>query len=294
MMAGNAFGQEKDKAALWTRRTLGSGEVPLPDRIVSSDIVVVGRVVALEPKDVEAVFSSESPYRLDYRIAVVKVKEVIHGQKDVKELRLGFISPDQDRKVDKTGKVMTTFSPLGFSPAKVGQEGMFFLWKHHQGNFYVNFLVFRCFLQSSDTPEFTKNLESARRLSNVLEHPLEALKSENASNRFLAAMMLINRYRPNGAKASKLPHKAIDAEESKLLLKILAEADWKDVREALTGEMYPPHPYQVFLRLGVTRTDGYEPPKNAPDFRETLGYTERWLRDNQEKYRIQRFSASSK
>jgi hypothetical protein len=61
MMAGNAFGQEKDKAALWTPRYLASGEVPLPDRIVRSDIVVLGRVVALEPKDVEVVLSSESP-----------------------------------------------------------------------------------------------------------------------------------------------------------------------------------------------------------------------------------------
>jgi hypothetical protein len=58
--------------------------------------------------------------------------------------------------------------------------------------------------------------------------------------------------------------------------------------------MYPPHPYQVFLQLGVTKADGYDPPKNAPDFRETLGYTQRWLRDNQEKYRIQRFDAGSK
>jgi hypothetical protein len=74
-----------------------------------------------------------------------------------------------------------------------------------------------------------------------------------------------------------------------LLLKILAEADWKDVEE----DIYPPHPYRVFLQLGVTRTDGYDPPKN-PAIREPLGYTERWLRDNQEKYRIQRFSAGSK
>ena len=279
------------EAVLWTRRYLGSGEVPLPDRIVQSDIVVVGRVVALEPKDVEAAHSSEIPYRLDYRIAVVKVDEVIHGPKDVKELRLGFVSPDQDRKVDKAGKAITKLSHhLDFWPAKVGQDGLFFLRKHHQDKFYEHFVFINGFLSKSDAPEFAKYLENARRLSKVLEHPLEALKSENASNRFLAAMMLINHYRLYGAKASKLPQKAIDAEESKLLLKNLAEADWKDVDQG----MYPPHPYQVFLQLGVTKADGYDPPKNAPDFRETLGYTQRWLRDNQEKYRIQRFDAGSK
>jgi hypothetical protein len=294
MMAGNAFGQEKDQAVLWTPRPLAAGEVPTPDRIVRSDIVVLGRVVAVEPKDVEAVLSSDSPYKLDYRIAVVKVQEVIHGPKEVKELRLGFVSPEQDRKADKTGKAMPKLSHLDFRSVNVGQEGLFFLRKHHLDGFYVNFVLFNGFLPSGDAPEFTKNLENARRLGKVLELPLEALKAENASNRFLAAAMLINRYRLHGVKASKLPEKAIDAEESKLLLKVLAEADWKDVNEAIASSMYPPHPYRVFLQLGATRTDGYDPPKNAPDFRETLRYTQNWLRDNQEKYRIQRFSAGSK
>jgi RNA polymerase sigma factor (sigma-70 family) len=290
--APKAAEKEKDKAALWTPRVLGAGAVPLPDQIVQSDIVVLGRVVALEPKDVEAVFSSESPYKLDYRMAVVKVQEVIHGQKDVKQLHLGFISPAQDRKVDKTGKAMPALWPLQFNPVKVGQEGMFFLGKHHQGNFYVNFVLFGGFLPSDDTPELTKNLENARRLENVLQLPLEALKVENESNRFLAATMLVSRYRLSWLKDRKLPEKAIAAEESKLILKTLAEADWSDSTEALCPSKYPTHPYQVFLQLGVTKADGYDPPKNAPDFRDTLRYTQNWLRDNQEKYRIQRFTSS--
>jgi hypothetical protein len=296
MVAGHAFGQGKEQAVLWTPRPLGSGEVAMPDRIVRSDIVVLGRVVAVEPKDVEAVLSSDSPFKLDYRIAVVKVHEVIHGKKGVKEFRLGFVSPDQDRKVDKAGKAIS-LSPLLFRSAKVGENGLFFLRKHHQSDFYENpmlFGLFGVFLPSSDSPEFTKNLENARRLSKVLEVPVEALKAKNASNRFLGATMLISRYRLNGAKASKLPEKSIDADESKLLLKALVEADWKDVNEALTATMYPPHPYRLFLQLGVTKTDGYDPPKNAPDFRDTLRYTQNWLRDNQEKYRIQRFSADPK
>jgi hypothetical protein len=293
MMAGHAFGQGKDQVVLWTRRPLASAEVALPDRIVRSDLVVLGRVVALEPKDVEAAFSSESPFKLDYRIAVVKVNDVIHGKKELKEIRLGFISPDQDRKVDRSGKAMPALSPLYFVSIKVGQEGVFFLKKHHQGDFYLNPMLIGGFLPSSDSPEFKKNIESARRLSKVLDLPLDALKAENASNRFLATTMLINRYRLNGAKASKLPEKAINAEESKLLLKTLTEAEWKDVNEAISPTMYPPHPYRLFLQLGVTKTEGYDPPTKAPDFRDTLRYTQSWLRDNQEKYRIQRFSAGS-
>ena len=292
MIAGDAFGEGKDQPVLWTPRYLASGEVPLPDRIMRSDIVVLGRVSALEPKDVEAVLASESPFKLDYRIAVVKVQEVIHGQKDVKELRLGFVSPDQDRKMDKAGKAMPMLANIDFRAVTVGQEGIFFLRKHHQGNFFVQFVLFSGFLPSSDAPEFTKKLENARRLGKVLELPLEALKAENAANRYLAATMLISRYRLHGDKSSKLAEKAIDAEESKLLLKALTEASWQDVNEAISSSMYPAHPYRVFLQLGVTKTDGYDPPKNLPDFRDTLKYTQSWLQENQEKYRIQRFSSS--
>jgi hypothetical protein len=290
----NAFGQGKDQAPLWTPRPLASGEVPLPDRIVRSDIVVLGRVVAIEPKDVEAVRSLANPYKLDYRIAVVKVQEVIHGKKDVKTLRVGFVSPDQDKKLDKTGKAMPPLSPVDFVSIKLGQDGLFFLKKHPQGDFFVNPMLIGGFLPSNDSTEFTKRVENSRRLEKMLERPLEALKAENALNRYLAAVMLVNRYRLHGAKASKLPEMTIDAEESKLLLRILAEADWKNVNEAISSSIYPPHPYRIFLQLGVAKKDGYEPPINAPDFRETLTYTQGWIRNNQEKYRIQRFSAGAK
>ena len=285
--------------ALWPARPLASGESPLPDRIVQSDIVVWGRVVALEPKDVEAVLHPEDPYKykLDYRIAVVKVHEVIHGQKEVKELRLGFVSPDQDRKVDKTGKVMDhpNVLPAVFRSVNVGGDGVFFLRKHHEGKFFVNFVLFDNFPPSSNIPEFTKDIEKARRLSKFLEFPVESLKDENGLNRFLAATMLINRHRRHGGQVSalkKMTEKAIDAEESKLLLKTLAEADWQTGNDAFSSIMYPPHPYYVFLRLGVTKADGYDPPTN--DDRKKLAYTQRWLQDQQEKYRIKRFSADAK
>jgi hypothetical protein len=280
----------------------------LPDRIVRSDVVVLGRVVALEPKDVETTQSAESPYWLDYRIAVVKVIEVIHGPKDLKAIRLGFVSPDEDLKVDKRGKPlpsslrgvaapleppakMVPFSTLHFQPFKVGQEGLFFLQKHHQGTFYVNFVISGG-VEPGDAPDFAKKLEKARLLGKILDRPLEALKAENASNRFLAAAMLLDRYRPHTLKDAILPTKAIDAEESKLLLKALAEADWQDVNEAISSSKYPRHPFQLFLRLGVTKADGYDPPGNATGFRTRLAYAQQWLRDNQEKYRIQRFSSS--
>jgi len=245
----------KDEPILWTPRVLASGEVALPDRVVQSDLVVSGRVVALEPKDVEAVLAAAPPYRVDYRIAAAKVHEVLHGQKDVKEIRLGFISPGQDLKVDKAGKPNPPIAPSTLQPFTVGQDGLFFLRRHHQSDFHVSFAFFGGFYGRGND-DFMKTLEDVRRLNKVLEAPLEALKAENPTNRFVAATMLIHRYRLSWLKERKVPEKAINAEESKLLLKTLAEADWQDATEALCETKYPPHPYRVFLELGVKKSDG--------------------------------------
>lgn len=289
--AVNTFGQEKKDPLLWTPRNLASGEVALPERVVRSDFIVSGRVVALEPKDVEAVLSTELPYMVDYRIAVVKVKEVLRGNQEVKQVRLGFLSPDQDRKVDKAGKDISRISPYFFQSFTVGQDGLFFLRKHHQGDFYETIQPFGGFYDSANGPRFTTTVEDVRRLNQVMEAPREALKAENMTNRFVTATMLIHHYRLSWLKGRKPRETAVDAEESKLLLKTLAEADWQDVNEAITPTKYPPHPYRVFMQLGVTKSDGYEPPAKATEVRETLEYTHKWLRNNQEQYRIKRFSA---
>src|SRR5262245_21211647 len=70
IIAGTAIAQEKDQPLLWTPRYLGSGEIALPERVVQSDLVFSGKIIALEPKDVEATFSAELPNKVDYRIAV--------------------------------------------------------------------------------------------------------------------------------------------------------------------------------------------------------------------------------
>ena len=98
--------------------------------------------------------------------------------------------------------------------------------RQHQSDFHVSFAFFGGFYGRGND-DFMKTLEDVRRLNKVLEAPLEALKAENPTNRFVAATMLIHRYRLSWLKERKVPEKAINAEESKLLLKTLAEADWQ-------------------------------------------------------------------
>ena len=39
---------EAQDSPLWTPRSLGSGEMPLPDRVALADLIVIGRIDALE------------------------------------------------------------------------------------------------------------------------------------------------------------------------------------------------------------------------------------------------------
>jgi hypothetical protein len=118
------------------------------------------------------------------------------------------------------------------------------------------------------------------------------LKVGHASNRYLAVVMLIGKFRPPVVKGQQPKEVPIDAGVSKLLLKALAEADWKYDAGWLLGEMYPADPYHLFQQLGVTKADGYDPPTS--DLRDTLAATQKWLLDHQEKYRVKRLTLTAK
>src|SRR5262249_38375872 len=73
----------------------------------------------------------------------------------------------------------------------------------------------------------------------------------------------------------------IPAQESRLILTALAEADWnKRVRNAAMSPRY------LFSRLGVTARDGWRRPD---DFRDFAQEAKRWLRDNAGTFRRGRF-----
>src|SRR5713226_5011383 len=66
-----------------------------PERVAKADIVVVGRIVSLEDKDVTALPFAKAPKQVTYRIAVLKVAEGFKGAKEGQTLRLAFIpAPD--------------------------------------------------------------------------------------------------------------------------------------------------------------------------------------------------------
>src|SRR5262249_14922387 len=155
------------------------------------------------------------------------VKKAFIGAKGLTEIRVGFIAPAQanDLPKGKGGGIRPNIRirrPF-FQPSLTkGQEGLFLLNKHFEEPFYV--MGFGGFVNKENNGNFNKDVDMVKRCVKLLEKPTAGLKSKDASDRLLTASLLINRYRtPAPTLNGKLTTKPINAKESELILKVLAE-----------------------------------------------------------------------
>jgi hypothetical protein len=262
-------------AAIVPARALVIAPPPGPMRAAKAEVIVVGRIIALEEKDVSAPQFPKAPQNVNYRIAVVSVGEAIKGAKGLKTIRLGFIPPPQPVKGKPPfirpgiGRFNVNFS--------VGQDGMFFLTKHHQENFYTAPMYFD--FVNGENKNFKNEVRLAKLAVKIGNNPQAALKSKDNEERFFAAAMLIDKYRPYvGPKAKTEP---ISAQESKLILTALLDADWKQGGPG--GFQF--HPYNLFLRLSPKDAGWIQPQGNINIMHDSA---KEWLQKNAGTYRIQR------
>jgi len=262
-------------------------------RLTLPDVVVVGRVVGLEPMDVEATPAPGQP-NVKYRLAVVQVAEALHGvKKATKMVRIGFIAPGENVNPANPGgiQIQPAIQPrlpirpfYGNVTLQVGQDGLFLLTKHHKEAFYL-VANYNSFVTRQDNPNFESEVNSTKQLCKVLENPVASLKAEDAGQRFLAAAVLITKYRTHPGVAVK--QEPIDAAESKLILKALAGGDWTQPR---FGNARIPSAMEVFTQLGVTANDGYQllNVRNQQDITQAM---QKWLSENEDKYVIKKLVA---
>lgn len=222
---------------------------PIWSRLAKARCVVLGQVTTIEDKPIADVQEKKS-----YRIAVVKVNDVILGAKDQKEIKVGFL---------KEGEL------------KAEQEACFILTPHVSQPFFL-MQDPKYDLFSTQHKFFNLRTKILRHSAQCLEDPAARLKSQEARDRLLTASLLISRFRDPSAGASKT--EAIDAELSKLLLRALRDADW-----GKEDKSYKLKPQPIFEMLGLTEKDGWKPSKDV------RVDAENWLIDNHNKYRIQRF-----
>jgi hypothetical protein len=174
---------------------------------------------------------------------------------------------------------------------------VFFLKRHHAGDFFVNFSLSDGLSRGvpkgggfGTSGDYDRQVRAVRAMVKMLEDPVTTLQGKNDADRYLGLTMLIEHYRSLGVKDPRSEEKPVDPKVSKLLLKVLAEADWSWKPSRLG--CYPPHPSQLFQQLGVTKKDDYDPPTD--DGRKTDVATKRWLVDHQETYSVKRFTLKSR
>ena len=258
-------------------------EPPIPQRVALADLVVVGKVTALEPDLVDATPLLKIPRvgKIPYQIAVVSVQTPILGLKTPGELRVGYVVLPSATKESQV-----KYRRLARLKLALGQEGCFFLTKHSEESFYVAQAAYE-FLDQSKTKDYAKKLSEIKHCAELLRDPDAGLQSKASADRLLTAAMLVFKYRTARFVYTGKPTTApIDPEQSRRILAALAEAEWKEDEAPLELS-----PFSLFMRLDLTPEDGWAPPPSVPG---QISAAKKWLRENESTYRIQKYVPEGK
>jgi hypothetical protein len=270
-------------------------KVPLPACTATADCIVVGKVTSIEDKPVMAPPFPGSTVNIEYRIAVVKIDENLHGATGLTHIRIAFQPPPPAPKVVKAPMGGIAISggprPIPMMPFAVDIEGCFLLKKQGDETFYR--LVDRSYndyLARTDR-EFDAKLSLVKRSLKFLVDPDAGLKSKDSADKILTAYLLITRY--NAAAGPKAKSEPVDAAQSKLILEAIGNVDWSKANAP--GD--PVTPSGVFNLLRLTPKDGWNAPKQGPNqdvrvfMKQWETAAQKWVKDNVTTYRIQRWVA---
>jgi hypothetical protein len=260
---------------------------PIP--LAPLDVVVVGKVIEIEPNELEVTHANAAPWepRVTYRVAVVQIDERLLGASGITRLRVGF---------------QANWPQLALKP---GMEGCVALTRQSQADFYTQV---NCIVEKQDA-RFPKVLRENRTLRRVTDDPVAALKAMELTDRFDAAKMLLEQYlRPRGSHRRE----PIPDEENKLILHLLLELPWKPIDGGYDREDGGTVPHRCVLwnminpsefgferpmpvlprprELGVDVASNPEP-SDPPADPDTLmdRATIKFLKENADKFKLKRF-----
>jgi hypothetical protein len=241
----------------------------IPQRVAAADAVLVGKVLKIEDKAVNLPRFPGDTEKAAHLVAVVRVDDAILGVKG-KEARVAYLPPQPNPR-----PIINRYPTIDL---KVDQEACLML--RREGDLYV-VGAYSDVLSKEGNPGFAKELELVRKSAKLLSDPKAGLGAKEAEDRYLTAAMLVTRYRTQKPGAQQPKQEPIDAAESKLILKALAEADWMKA----DPQMFRMTPQAVFYQLGLTPADGWQPQPNA----NVVEQAKKWLKDNADTYRIKKF-----
>lgn len=285
-------------AVLVLARPAPARVIAMPNRTgaqqaLQAEAIVVGKVTEIEKEMSKGTPFPGAPEKVDYHVGVIKIGENVVGAKGLTNVRVGFLPAPRGEPGPVGGGRRPPFRPQQATLSE-GQEGCFFLTKHHDGDFYV--------MQQFGLPldkkaeDFGKQLETVKKTLKMVEEPVAALKAKDAAERQFAAAILIQKYRvyPPNVGNKQPTSENIPAEESKLILHTISEMDWAKFEQK---EGIPVSAQNMFGLLGIQPgQQGFDPPKfqqGQNDYAKVYAdYVQKWIKDNAEKYRIQKWVAA--
>ncbi len=195
-------------------------------KVAQSEIVVAGKVTSIEKETVELPQFAGDKNKAAFLIAVIKVETSLAGAKNVTHLKVAFLSqPGGGEEQPNLGRPIRPVPIRGGGAIRLneGQEGIFFLQKHPGSASYYT-------VPPGYTPinakaeNYKDELAKVKVTTEAFADPVKALKAEKLDARLTAAGAIVAKYRqnPTGQSVETL----IPAEETKLILKALLEADW--------------------------------------------------------------------
>lgn len=266
-------------------------------RVLDSGVVLVGRVTSIEKERVEVtprasiLTGGKSPStrpQVFYTIANVKIEQRLLGAKNETHVKVGFNTGSRDVELIVGRRYLlhlVSLKDFGFSVTS-----------------YINSPI-----SEQDDPDYEKAVAEAKKVTDVLNDPMKALKSDQASVRATAAVILLAKYR--GLLAHGVTREEpISEEESRLILKGLSEADWPNrlpepdnalMLLANNGRTSKSKwdAFTAFQLLGLRHQDGWSPPIVAIATNSTAGYKDefkKWLDGPGKHYRIKKLVPKDK
>ncbi len=191
---------------------------PNPADAAFAELVVVGRGKAIVGWKLQATGEWLGDKKAwDYRMVEIDVLEVLKGPKELKKLTVGII--------DFNGREL---------PKQIadGQTALFFIEKNDREKCYLapqHYHVVTTNRPNYETFVAETREEIARwgdQKMKIMKDPQAGLRAMSFDERMFAATVLITRYR---TPVGKPPYETepIDAEESRSILRTLAEANWQ-------------------------------------------------------------------
>lgn len=239
--------------------------MPVGYRITQSDAILVGEVTKIEPNTVMASIYPGSNRKQELQVAVVKIEKPIFAPKGLTHIKVAYLPS-------------TRLMLGGYGTAALGEKkkACLFLKEHPSKPFYV--VQTYSDVVGEKHPNYSKEVKEAEQYGEILQDPVKHLKGKDAEKRGTAAVLQILRYRAyRPGRTKEVP---IDADESRLLLKALADADWKALRRG-GGILTPTYAFQ---QLGLTAKDGW----TVKNYREIPNLAPKWLEEHADTYRIKK------